>query len=453
MTTENRQVLLIGNDNTFINDVSSVLEFMGSRSINARNIREAFKQIEGMNFDAVLIDGEIKGNQSIEIIKKIKKKYPALSIVVVVSPHSVHSALRALKFGSDDYLMKPPDINEFRKKLGRIFERFDLNFKVTFFQDEFTKRHNFKNLIAHSEGMNSLLNKITRIAPLKSTVLIFGESGAGKELVARAIHFGSRRRNMPFIALNCSAMPEHLIESELFGHERGSFTGAYTSTKGKFEIGDGGTLFLDEIGEMNLTAQVKLLRVMEEKEFMRVGGNQNIKVDVRLIAATNTDLERRVRDGKFRKDLLYRLKVLTLNVPPLRQRLEDIPELINIFLDEICRMNNIKQKSISSESIEVLKNYSWPGNVRELKNILESIIVSTPRDTIQVEDIPLYISKETRSLPRTPSLQPGMTIKEMERELIKKTLENVHGNRTKAAKILKIGLRTLQRKIKTYRLQ
>lgn len=452
MTIENRQVLLIGKDKTFAEEVSSILNLMGSSSISSETIRGALEKIEKGNCDAVLIDGELKENQSLEIIKKIKKKYPSLPVVILVSPSLVPFALRALKFGSDDYLMKPPDLDEFRKRLGRIFERFDLNFKVTFFQDEFTKRHNFKNLVTHSEGMKSLLQKITRIAPMKSTVLILGETGVGKELVARAIHFGSPRRDMSFIALNCSAMPEYLIESELFGHEKGSFTGAYARTKGKFEICDSGTLFLDEIGEMNLSAQVKLLRVMEEKEFMRVGGNQNIKVDVRLIAATNTDLEKRVKEGKFRKDLFYRLKVLPLCVPPLTERIEDIPDLTHIFLDEICKTNNIRLKSISWEAIEVLKSYSWPGNVRELKNILESIIVSTPRDTILVEDIPLYISREKGTLPKKPSIQPGTTVKEMERDLIEKTLEYVHGNRTKAAKMLKIGLRTLQRKIKAYNL-
>ncbi len=453
MTIENRHVLLIGLDKAFIDDVSFILNSMGGNPLPASNIRDALKKIAEKKCDAVLIDGELKGNQSLEIIKKIKKKYSSLPVVILVSPPSISLAMKALKFGTDDYLLKPPDHDEFRKRLGRIFERFDLDFKVTYFQEEFTKRHHFKNLVAHSEGMKSLLIKITRIAPMKSTVLILGESGVGKELVARAIHFGSPRNDKPFIPLNCSAIPEYLIESELFGHERGSFTGAYTSAKGKFEIGDGGTIFLDEIGEMNLSAQVKLLRIMEEKEFMRVGGNQSIKVDVRLIAATNTDLDKRVREGKFRKDLLYRMKVLTLYIPPLRERIEDIPDLIHIFLDEICKTNNIKQKSISWEAIEVLKNYSWPGNVRELKNFLESVIVITPEDTIHEKDIPRYINEEKKSHPSRLLIQPGTTVKEMEKDLIQKTLDYVQGNRTKAAKMLDIGLRTLQRKIKAYNLK
>jgi DNA-binding NtrC family response regulator len=453
MTIENRQVLIYGEDKALVDAVSSIIDSMGGNAVQVFSIRDTFKKVIEKKCDALLIDSDLKENQSLEIIKKIKKKYSSLPVVILVSPASLSLAMKALKFGSDDYLLKPLDPDEFRKRLGRIFQRFDLNFKVSYFQEEFTKRHHFKNLVAHSEEMKSLLIKITRIAPMKSTVLILGESGVGKELVARAIHFGSPRNDKPFIPLNCSAMPEYLIESELFGHEKGSFTGAYASAKGKFEIGDGGTIFLDEVGEMNLSAQVKLLRIIEEKEFMRVGGNQSIKVDVRLIAATNTDLDRRVSEGKFRKDLLYRLKVLILYVPPLRERIEDIPDLIHIFMDEVCKINNIRQKSISWEAIEFLKNYSWPGNVRELKNFLESIIVSTPGDTIHEKDIPHYINAEKESHPKKPSLQPGMTVKEMEKDLIKKTLDYVHGNRTKAAKMLDIGLRTLQRKIKAYKLK
>ena len=453
MPIEQRRVLIIKDNENFIHEIFSTLDLAGCQASSAKQIKDALGMMEETDFDAILIDDEFKEADILEIIKKIKKRKSSIPLIMLSSPEKIPVTQRIMRHGGDDYLMKPPDLHEFKKRLGRIFEAHDLSFKISFFQDELTKKYSFKNLMSRSEPMRTLMIKIARIAPMRSTVLVYGESGVGKELVARAIHFGSPRRERAFIALNCSAIPETLIESELFGHERGSFTGAVSRAKGKFEIADGGTLFLDEIGEMNLSSQVKLLRVLEEKEFMRVGGTQNVKIDVRLITATNADLEKLVKEGKFRKDLFYRLKVVTLTVPALRQRLEDIPELIQIFLEEICRMNNIKQKTISPEAIEVLKNYHWPGNVRELKNILESLIVSVSGDTIVVEDIPLSMRGEKAPLPKTHFVQPGSSVSEMERELIWRTLEHVHGNRTRAAALLKIGLRTLQRKIKLYQLK
>jgi len=450
MPARKRRVLLIENGVDAMEKISATLNLAGCEVSASGRISEALDMMEEIDFDAILIDDGFKDADFIETIRKLKAHNRTIPLIMLASYDRVQGALRMLRYGVDDYLMKPPDIHEYKKRLGRIFETFDLNFKVSFFQDALTKKSSFKNLVSRSEPMKTLLIKISRIAPMRSTVLVYGESGVGKELVARAIHFGSPRKERPFIALNCSAIPETLIESELFGHERGSFTGAVTRAKGKFEIADGGTLFLDEIGEMNLSSQVKLLRILEEKEFMRVGGTQNVKVDVRLITATNADLEKLVKENRFRKDLFYRLKVVALTVPALRHRMEDIPELIQIFLTEICRMNNIGQKAISPEAIEVLKKYHWPGNVRELKNILESLIVSVSGDTIVVDDIPLSMKKERPAQTKIPFIPPGMSVSEMERELIRRTLEHVHGNRTKAASILKIGLRTLQRKIKLY---
>ncbi|MEW5807671.1 MAG: sigma-54 dependent transcriptional regulator [Acidobacteriota bacterium] len=452
MPAENRRVLLIEDNELSIELLSSALNLAGCQATPVKSLRDALDIVQETDFDAALIDEDFRETELLEVIRRIKKRNETLSVLLLTSPGNIPTALKGLRQGLDDYLTKPLDTFEMRKRLGRIFEKHDLNFKISFFQEEMTKRYSFKKLVNRSEPMKSLMSRIARIAPMRSTVLILGESGVGKELVARAIHLGSPRREMPFIALNCSAIPEQLIESELFGHERGSFTGAISRAKGKFEIADGGTLFLDEIGEMNLASQVKLLRVLEEKEFMRVGGIQNVRVDVRLIAATNADLEKLSKEGRFRKDLLYRLKVITLYVPALRQRVEDIPDLIHIFIEEICRMNNMKPRSITPEAIDVLKSYHWPGNVRELKNILESLIVSTPADVLHIDDIPLYIRGEKISPPRIQSLQSGMSLREVERELIQKTLEHVKGNRTRAARMLQIGLRTLQRKIKSYHL-
>jgi transcriptional regulator with PAS, ATPase and Fis domain len=297
--------------------------------------------------------------------------------------------------------------------------------------------------------MQSAVARVLRVAPMRSTVLIYGESGVGKELVARSIHFNSPRRNKPFIALNCAAMPGNLIESELFGHEKGSFTGAHARVRGKFEIAHQGTLFLDEIGEMDPNTQAKLLRVLEEREFMRVGGNQSIRVDVRVIAATNADLESMVARGTFRRDLYYRLKVVTITVPPLRERREDIPALVGTFLDQLARENAVFRKAITPDALSALQEHSWPGNVRELKNILESVLVSVPGEVIRHEDLPSSV-RPSRILPHPMELKAGTRLEDLERELIKRTLEHTGGNRTHSATLLGIGVRTLQRKIRSY---
>jgi transcriptional regulator with PAS, ATPase and Fis domain len=297
--------------------------------------------------------------------------------------------------------------------------------------------------------MRRLTDRMKRVAPMRSTVLIFGESGVGKELVARSIHFNSPRRDQPFVALNCAAIPSGLIESELFGHEKGSFTGAHARVRGKFEIAHRGTLFLDEIGEMAHVTQTKLLRVLETREFMRIGGDRRVQVDVRVIAATNADLERLVVEKHFRQDLYYRLKVVTLTVPPLRERREDIAALSRLFLDQLSRANAIPQKRLTPAALEAMTEFGWPGNVRELKNLLESLLVSVVGTEIGLQDLPNYIHGD-RVAPPASDYPPGTALEAMERDLIRRTLEQTGGNRTHSAEILGIGVRTLQRKIKSY---
>jgi transcriptional regulator with PAS, ATPase and Fis domain len=288
------------------------------------------------------------------------------------------------------------------------------------------------------------------VAPTNSSVLILGESGVGKELVAKAIHFNSPRRHRPFLAINCSAIPANLIESELFGHERGAFTGAVERVRGKFEMAEGGTIFLDEVGEMDLQTQVKLLRVLEEREFMRVGGNRNIRIDVRVLSATNASLPQRIRQGQFREDLYFRLQVITLQVPPLRARGADLPELIRLFTDSLSRSNGVPPKEISPEALFFLQNYAWPGNVRELKNLLESLLVTLPATRIEPRDLPPALRGGRPLEDLVPRVEAGMTMREMEKELIQKTLDRTDGNRTRAARMLDIGVRTLQRKIREF---
>ena len=384
------------------------------------------------------------------IVSRIRSASPSSAVLILAPLSQVEIAVRTLKAGAEDYLTKPLDPYELRSRVGRILERRELSDRLAHLQKTLAQKYGLQSFVQNSLPMRAVVQKIAQVAPASSTVLILGESGVGKELVAKAIHYNSPRRLRPFLAINCAAIPETLIESELFGHERGAFTGAVGRAKGKFEMADGGTILLDEIGEMNLQTQVKLLRVLEEREFMRVGGNRNIRVDVRVLAATNSDLGQRIEEGKFREDLYFRLKVITLSVPPLRDRGEDIPELVEIFLDSLCRANDMPIKELSPESLFMLLNYRWPGNVRELKNLLESLVVTVPGHRIEADDLPPPIRGEDPIEKILPRVEAGMTLRQVEKDLIKKTLARTEGNRTRAAKILQIGVRTLQRKIKEY---
>jgi DNA-binding NtrC family response regulator len=399
-------------------------------------------------YDAVIAAVE-RGGDPATWIAELKRAIGGAPLLVLCRASEVATAVRLLQLGADDYLLRPPDQYEVRTRLQRILERHELDTRVSFFQDEMSKKSGLRSLEVRSPKMRTVLDRLLRVAPMRSTVLINGESGVGKELVARAIHFNSPRRKRPFIALNCAAIPGTLIESELFGHERGSFTGAHARSRGKFEIAHGGTLFLDEIGEMVPETQVKLLRVLEAREFMRVGGGESLRVDVRVIAATNADLESLVAAGQFRQDLYYRLKVVTIRVPPLRERRLDLPHLVQSFLVELSRANAVQPKSIADEALAALTEYSWPGNVRELKNLMESLLVSVTGSSVGLDDLPRHI-RQDRGAPENASVEPGCTLAEMERELIRKTLEHTGGNRTHSAELLGIGVRTLQRKIRSY---
>jgi DNA-binding NtrC family response regulator len=409
-----------------------------------RQTLEAFRRTPP---DAVVLDAARVERE--QLLSALRRDGVTTPILLVTDASGLAEAVRLLREGADDYMVRPVDAFELRARLSRLVERHELDSRLALLQDEVSKSYGVKNLVSHSPAMHSVVDRILRVAPLKATVLVFGESGVGKELVARAIHFNSPRRTFPFLAINCAAIPASLIESELFGHERGAFTGAHTRARGKFEIADRGTLFLDEIGETDLATQVKLLRVLEEKEFMRVGGDTSLRVDVRVIAATNADLEAMVERGTFRRDLYYRLKVVTIHVPPLRDRRADLPELIEGFLDELSRSNAVPRKAVAPEVLEALSVYDWPGNVRELKNVLESVLVASPGERVHLEDLPPSIARAVAP-PRRPSLVPGTTLESMERELIRATLESAGGNRTHSAEILGIGVRTLQRKIRSY---
>ena len=408
--------------------------------------------------DTVLIitDLMLPGTDGFGVIEGARKISPGIGLLMVTGHGSVESAVDAMKLGADDYLTKPVNLVELRKRVSKIVKERALEQKVGELQTRLGEK--FGQLIGRSKAMENLFRQTELVAPARSNVLIVGESGTGKELVANALHEHSPRRNGRFLPINCAAIPSEILESELFGHERGAFTGASSRTIGKFELADGGTLLLDEIGELPLDVQVKLLRVLEEREFMRVGGTETVSVDIRLIAATNQDLEALVERGGFRSDLYYRLKVVTIRIPPLREREGDIHLLANHFLKSFARENGRETMRFSPEAMSVLVNAKWEGNVRELRNVVESLVVLTPHDEILVADI----AQEYREEAAVPAEFPGkalptdglgLTMDEIERRAILNALESTGGNRTQAAEMLGIGLRTLQRKLKEYRAQ
>ncbi len=449
VSPENKRILVADHESEVRDRVAAVLVKGGYQVAVASTSREAATSAARRPFDAVLLHVESSGPGG--TLREFRRDAPGVPVVAMVDPARVEDAVQALRDGADDWVLRPPDAFELRARLERVLEKHDLGSRLALLQDEVSRSAGFKNMVSRSGAMRSAVDRILRVAPMRATVLIYGESGVGKELVARAIHFNSPRRDWPFVAINCAAIPSSLIESELFGHERGSFTGAHARARGKFELAHRGTLFLDEIGEMDTATQAKLLRVLEEREFMRVGGDQSIRVDVRVIAATNANLDRMVEDGLFRRDLYYRLKVVTISVPPLRERRADIPHLVDAFLEELSRANAVRPKRVTPEAMAALESYQWPGNVRELKNILESVLVSSAGDVIGLDDLPPSVVREAARAERR-DLAPGTTLADMERELIRRTLEHVGGNRTHAASMLGIGVRTLQRKIREFAL-
>ena len=401
-----------------------------------------------------ICDLRMPGTDGLAFIAAVRERKLNIGIILVTGFGSIESAVEAMQVGADDYLTKPVDLHELRQRVRNQLEHRELKEEVTTLRTRLDKRYGFEAIIGKSEPMEKLFDKLRLVAPTRSTVLIIGESGTGKELVANALHEGSPRKDERFLALNCGAIPSDILESELFGHEKGSFTGAVARKIGKFELAHKGTLFLDEISELYPELQVKLLRVLEERKVMRVGGGDLIEVDFRLVAATNRDLEREVEEGRFREDLYYRLKVVTLAIPALRDRVSDIPLLVEHYLRHFCEEGERELLGISSQALEALATHPWPGNVRELKNLLESLVIFHQGDEIDLADL----SSELRggaSIGGSGIVRAAIgevrTMAEIERQAILETLERTGGKRAEAAKLLGIGLRTLQRKLREYR--
>ncbi|HYS05997.1 MAG TPA: sigma-54 dependent transcriptional regulator [Candidatus Dormibacteraeota bacterium] len=451
MLVHGKQILLIDPAQRF--EVELMLRGLGMDVRSVATPAAALDLAAREDFDMALLDSSLVGDGDEDVVARLRAHTSIPSILVLTTEDAVRRAIHALEHGADDYLVRPLEKAEVRSRLERILEWRHAGDRAIHFQNELSRKYLVGNLVSRSAGMRRVRDQILQVAVARSTVLILGESGVGKELVAKAIHFNSPRREAPFIAINCSAIPVNLIESELFGHERGAFTGAVGRQKGKFELADGGTIFLDEVGDMDLLTQAKLLRVLEEREFMRVGGSRELRVDVRVLAATNTDLEDLIRRGRFRDDLYFRLKVITIRVPPLRERQEDIPELARVLLEQVRRDNGLRARRLTAKAVRRLQRHPWPGNVRELKNVLESTAITHPGDAIRESDLPAGVRGDTSSETVRARPRVGTTLREMEREHIRRTLHHHDGNRTHAARSLHIGLRTLQRKIRTYGLR
>ena len=413
----------------------------------AENGEQAVEAVRQQFFDVVLMDIRMPGMDGLDALEQIKKISPGILVFMMTAYQSVGTARAALQLGASDYIVKPVDMEELKANINRLLEYRDIQRENVLLKERLGEQFAESNIIARSAEMREVLESIALIAPTDATVLILGESGTGKELVANLLHEQSPRSSQPLVKLNCAALTETLLESELFGHERGAFTDATARKEGRFELANGGSFFLDEIGEMSPMTQAKLLRVLQEQQFERVGGTQTIHVDVRIIAATNKNLEAEVREGRFREDLYYRLNVVPIQLPPLRDRRADIPVLAEHFLRHYTEKNHRLVKQILPEALDILMRYDWPGNIRELENAIERGVIIARGEYLTPDELPVAIRQNPQLIHSTTG---AGTLKEMEREWIAKTLDQVDGNRTRAAKILGITRKTLQNKIKEY---
>ena len=447
------KVLVVDDEKNYLFVLEDLLSDEGYDVLTASNASEAFEIIQRESVDTVLSDIKMPGMTGVELLEKILNVDSDLPVILMTAFAEVDQAVNAMKKGALDHIQKPFDNQDVKRAVARGVEKRQLVKNIRRLETELG--NSWGNIVGESEPMKKVFSIMQRVADTPTTVLVTGESGTGKELVARGLHQASSRSNAPFVSLNCAAIPENLLESELFGHEKGSFTGAVGMKEGKFEYADNGTLFLDEVGEMPLNLQVKLLRVLQEQEFQRVGGNREIKVNVRLVAATNKDLKEEVEMGRFRGDLFFRLNVVNIKVPPLRERRSDIPFLVAHFVGKYSRKLDRNIKEVDPEAMRVLYSYNWPGNVRELENVIESALVMSRGSTIKKSDLPSEIRKHNLTLeePETMiSMDSGLmdTLDAIEEKMIRQALKQSGNVQAQAAKMLGISRSNLQYKLKKY---
>lgn len=447
------RILVVDDEKGMRDFLLIMLQKDGYEVVSAENGAEALSLLQREIFDLVISDVKMPDTNGIDLLRAIKDLSAETVVIMITAYGTTESAVEAMKLGAYDYITKPFKVDEIRLIIQKALEKGRLRRENILLRREIESRAGFENFIGKSPAMQKIFSLIRQVADTRSTVLVTGESGTGKELVARAIHYSSSRRNRPFVTVNCGALPEALLESELFGYMKGAFTGAVSNKQGLFEAADGGTIFLDEISATTPALQIKLLRVLQEKEFKRVGGTSDIKVDVRVIAASNRDLEAEVENGGFREDLFYRLNVIPIHLPPLRERKEDIPLLTDFFLKKFSSDRRI---SISPEAMNLLVSYHWPGNVRELENTIERLVILAPGNTIAADQVPDSIKGNHPCSELIPSDIPDQgldleaLLKNAERTLMRKALEKAGGVKTEAAKLLGLSFRSFRHRLQKY---
>jgi two-component system response regulator HydG len=445
------KILIVDDEPAHRQMIRAVLDAEGYAIDEAADGKEAVNCVRKRFYDLILMDIRMSKMSGTEALKEIKLINPGIAVIIMTAYASVSTAVEALKSGAYDYLTKPLDIDELKILVTKALHHQKLEEENINLKQILSSSFNFSSIIGRSSAMVKLLETVALVSPSDATVLITGESGTGKELIANAVHQNSPRKDQPFIKVNCAALPETLLESELFGHEKGAFTGALNRRQGRFQLAHRSSIFLDEISEMSQATQAKILRVLQEREFEPVGGTQTIRVDVRIIAATNKNLEEEIRSGRFREDLYYRLKVVTVESPPLRARREDIPLLAEFFLKRYAEKNRRLIKGFSPRAMDILIRHDWPGNVRELENLIERGVILVRGEIITPKELPEdLIPKDLMASTSSTDVIPGRTLKEVEKEMILRTLDDAGWNRTHAAEILGISRRTLQLKLKEY---
>ena len=449
------RILIVEDDETLRNVMQLQLKKLGYEAAASPNAEQAVEILQKLQQDLIITDLNLPGKSGIELLKRVRSEYPGTAVIVMTAYGTIQSAVAAMKCGAYDYLTKPIEPYDLRALVSRVMDHQRLIKEVHVLRSCLDQKYGFENIIGGSAPLLHALEVAARVAPTDATVLILGETGTGKEMVAKAIHFQSARRDRPFVTINCAAIPRDLLESELFGYVKGAFTGALTHKKGKAEIADGGTMLLDEIGEMPLELQVRVLRLIQEREIEKIGARIPTKVDVRIIAATHRNLELMVKEGSFREDLYYRLLVVPIVLPPLRERQPDIPDLVWHFLEKAKSKHNRADVSLPSDLLPTFCDYSWPGNVRQLENTIERLVLLTQSPEIMHSDLPDFLRGERPSsaVPQVDLPEEGISLTAVEKDLIVRALQKFGGNQTRAARFLNMSRRTLAYRLAKYDIQ
>lgn len=448
----NFSILIVDDEDAQRSVLKGYLEKKGYRIFSASSGNEGIKTVQNNIIDIILSDFKMPDKTGLEVLEEVKKINPEISFVILTAYGTIENAVKAMRLGAFDYISKPVDLDELDLMIERIIENRNLKSENQILKNQLKEKFKIDSFISQSPKMEEVLSVASRAADSRATVLITGESGTGKEVLAKSIHYVSSRKDKPFVAVNIPALPETLLESELFGHEKGAFTGAEKSKKGRFELAHEGTIFLDEIGDIPINLQVKLLRVLQEHQIEKLGSTDTVNIDVRIIAATHQNLEQKIKDGSFREDLFYRLNIVSLNIPPLRERKEDILPLIEHFIEKYSKENGRENLSLSKETVDTLIKYNFPGNVRELENIIERAVVLSRGNTITVNDLPNVVKgfKAEKEIPANEETTLIEQVEELEKKLIFDALTKSNGNQSPAGRLLGLTERNLRYKMQKY---